>query len=370
MMGNSATTMHITRWKIGRHGTLRARAIRRAASAFAVLVGFGLLTTVIPDFSSLHAESRPLDAQELAPAPQPWFLDFPQTGTGVQLHPEDSVEALPLDPTLIVPLPSDPVANQAPVTGGVFDPGPAARPFSLRGLSSMAQFRAGLCLTSAIYYEAANEPDDGQRAVAQVVLNRVKHPSYPNSVCDVVYQGSERMTGCQFSFSCDGSMARVPARAAWARARQKALEALNGYVYAPVGLATHYHTLAVSPYWGPSLRKAAIVGAHIFYRWPGNAGEANAFSARYAGFEPYPGPHPRAATPAPATDMAAASNAYPALPLPKGHTARTNGDLGLQPQWSAPPVRTVATDNRYLPGALPESTIRDKYRDSGQWIAR
>jgi hypothetical protein len=79
--------------------------------------------------------------------------------------------------------------------------------------------RALQCLTSAIYYEAASEPDDGQRAVAQVVLNRVAHPSFPKTVCGVVFQGSEKSTGCQFTFTCDGALARLPNRYFWERAR-------------------------------------------------------------------------------------------------------------------------------------------------------
>ena len=129
--------------------------------------------------------------------------------------------------------------DAVPITGT----GPAARPIVARG-TSLDQARALQCLTAAIYYEAASEPDAGQRAVAQVVLNRVAHPAWPNTVCGVVYQGSER-TGCQFSFACDGSMARRPMAVFWDRARRVAADALAGYVYAPVGLATHYHTSAV-----------------------------------------------------------------------------------------------------------------------------
>ena len=142
------------------------------------------------------------------------------------------------------------------------------------------------CLAQAIYYEAASESEDGQRAVAQVVLNRVRHPSYPNSVCGVVYQGSHLSTGCQFTFTCDGSLARRPAIYAWARARRIAAEALSGEVYGPVGNATHSHTTAIYPYWAPSLVRAAVVGAHVFYRFPGSGGSAAAFTDRYAGVEP------------------------------------------------------------------------------------
>ena len=87
-------------------------------------------------------------------------------------------------------------------------PNPAAQPFTLRGADEAARARALECLTSAVYYEAGNESADGQQAVAQVVLNRVRHPAFPSSVCGVVYQGSTRATGCQFTFTCDGSLAR------------------------------------------------------------------------------------------------------------------------------------------------------------------
>src|SRR5688572_25735736 len=127
------------------------------------------------------------------------------------------------------------------------------------------------CLTQAVYYEARNQSADGQRAVAQVVLNRVRHPAYPNSVCGVVFQGSERITGCQFSFTCDGSMYRGIDRRAWERAREIAHAALSGDVYRPVGLALNFHTTSISPYWAPSLVRQAVVGSHIFYRRPGSS---------------------------------------------------------------------------------------------------
>jgi len=170
--------------------------------------------------------------------------------------------------------------------------GPAAQPFFLkRGTSEYA--RALQCLSDAIYYEAANEPDAGQRAVAQVIINRMRHPTYPNSICGVIYQGSERATGCQFSYSCDGSMARTPARAAWLRGQRVAMEALSGSVYAPVGMATHYHATYVYPYWAPSLDFVGTIGAHRFYRWKGAAGRPSAFFRSHAGREPIPGPKPR-----------------------------------------------------------------------------
>ena len=165
-------------------------------------------------------------------------------------------------------------------------PNPAARAFHPLANTPGDRMRSVECLTAAVYYEAGSEPPDGQRAVAQVVLNRVRHPAYPNSVCAVVFEGSERATGCQFTFTCDGAMRRVPSAAGWARARKVAEAALGGKVYAPVGYATHYHTNWVVPYWSGSLVKVANVGTHIFYRWSGGWGRAPAFSSRYAGSEP------------------------------------------------------------------------------------
>lgn len=142
------------------------------------------------------------------------------------------------------------------------------------------------CLTQAVYYEAANEPMTGRRAVAQVVLNRMRHPAYPKSVCGVVYQGWQRNTGCQFSFTCDGSLHRgVNDSYSWDRARRVAEAALSGSVYRPVGLALNYHTTAISPYWAPSLVPQTVVGAHIFYRRPGH-GTVESFTQTPADYEP------------------------------------------------------------------------------------
>lgn len=134
------------------------------------------------------------------------------------------------------------------------------------------------CLTAAIYYEAGSEPTAGQQAVAQVILNRVRHPAFPNSVCKVVMQGSERRTGCQFTFTCDGSLLRRPTRQGWSKARQVALAALSGWVDPSVGMATHYHADYVRPYWASSLNKIAAVGAHVFYRWTGSWGLRRSFN--------------------------------------------------------------------------------------------
>jgi hypothetical protein len=163
--------------------------------------------------------------------------------------------------------------------------GAPAQPFNLGSASGGDVQSAVNCLTAAIYYEARSESESGQRAVAQVVLNRVRHPAFPNTVCGVVYQGSNRSTGCQFSFTCDGSLGHARDRFAWERARKIAEEALAGEVYAPVGVATHYHTTAIRPWWAASLTRAVTIGSHIFYRWRGEWGDPRSFRRPYVGAE-------------------------------------------------------------------------------------
>ena len=187
----------------------------------------------------------------------------------------------------LMPLTREEAARRNAAVGIEAEAGPAARPFLSAGYGDGTAGRALDCLATAVYYEAASEPLDTQRAVAQVVLNRMRHPSYPNSICGVVYEGSSRKTGCQFTFTCDGAMhRRRPDAAGWRVATRIAGQALNGYVHAPVGLATHFHADWVVPYWAASLAKVGKIGTTIFYRWRGAASHASAFTDRYSGVEP------------------------------------------------------------------------------------
>ena len=165
----------------------------------------------------------------------------------------------------------------------VESPGHLAR----REMSAASRATAEKCLAQAIYYEAALEPVAGQRAVAQVVLNRVRHPAYPDSVCGVVYEGVSRPV-CQFSFTCDGSLLRAPARSHWERAGRIAREMLDGGSVPEVGTATHYHADYVVPRWAFTLGKITQIGRHIFYRFPGRAGSSGAFGQRWSGLEHIP----------------------------------------------------------------------------------
>ncbi len=124
------------------------------------------------------------------------------------------------------------------------------------------------CLAEAIYYEARGESRNGQMAVAEVVANRVRSSLYPDTFCGVVYQGSERNTGCQFSFTCDGSAAKRPRGAAWREANVIASQVLLGMVNPMTHRATHYHTASIDPYWSASLVETTRIGAHVFYRNP------------------------------------------------------------------------------------------------------
>jgi spore germination cell wall hydrolase CwlJ-like protein len=223
----------------------------------------------------------------------------------------------------------------------------AAPAFSTAAASPLDRARALECLTAAIYYEAASEPDAGQAAVAQVVLNRARHPAFPPTVCGVVYQGSERR-GCQFSFACDGAMARTPSRTGWARAARAAGAALAGYVYAPVGLATHYHTYAVTPSWNRSLVMTGAIGAHFFHRWKGYWGTASAFRRRYAGGEPLPGPH------TPVAQRVLTAAALPAVTPPT--TIRDAFAASGTPLAASVPADALP----------PASQVLERWKDSGQ----
>jgi spore germination cell wall hydrolase CwlJ-like protein len=144
--------------------------------------------------------------------------------------------------------------------------------------------RAVTCLASAAWYEAGDDKT-GEQAVAQVVLNRARHPAFPKTICGVVFEGSSRKTGCQFTFTCNGSLRREPSADAWRRAREIASRALAGHVFKKVGNATHYHADWVVPYWSDTLDKLAAVHGHIFYRWRGEWGRAAAFSQHPGGTE-------------------------------------------------------------------------------------
>ncbi len=254
--------------------TLEAPELAPATSVprviLALLGAIGLLAVAIPLAVVLtaprivhHKPPRVLLSQRVVPK--------------AELPPVEPVALLAVDP-------DDARAINAAIPFST-DPNPAARAFHLFGAED-SQARAIDCLAAAVYYEAGDDAV-GERAVAQVILNRARHPAFPRTICGVVFQGSERSTGCQFTFTCDGAILRYsPTPTAWARARDVARMALNGSVYAPVGQATHYHTDWVVPYWSASLEKITEVHTHLFFRWAGWWGTPGAFNRGYAGIEP------------------------------------------------------------------------------------
>lgn len=384
--------------------TPRPRAERKAVhrrligtrEVILVLIAFALLA-LVPSVAQIAPFGR---ADNLPPATKlKWDAEFPaENFPGSAFFYIDQNFSEP--PVRVEPEQGDiaPLLGDAPMDDLKspldFAIGGAARPFVMRA-GSVDHSRALKCLTDAIYYEAANEPDAGQRAVAQVILNRMRHPTYPNSVCGVIYQGSERATGCQFSYSCDGSMARIPARASWLRAQHVAAQALAGSVYAPVGMATHYHATYVYPYWAPSLNFVGTIGAHRFYSWKGSAGRQSAFFRSHAGREPFPGPKPRVWTPLLANDLdpiqlqkryekefaaarlkaeaearTAASYAPPA-PYADIMPARQKATASYSAPDYSREARKAGGEAAYGGERLPQATnVKPEFQNSGTWKAQ
>lgn len=123
------------------------------------------------------------------------------------------------------------------------------------------------CLAAGVYFEARGEPVLGQAAVAQVILNRVRNPAYPNSVCGVVYQNEKWRNACQFSFACDGIKDRIASQSHWVMAERIARAVTDGTIFIEeVGSSTHYHATYVKPRWARTMERMKKIGQHIFYR--------------------------------------------------------------------------------------------------------
>lgn len=242
-------------------GASNTRIQRVLVTAMAILV-------ILVASPSASAPSAEFAHAGFAPVTRVSFGDAEVLTPAIKLRNEALNRSLPANPALAVP----------------------AKSFSLHALGAepAAYISALDCMTAAIYYEAAHEPVTGRRAVAQVILNRVRHPAFPDTVCGVVFQGSERKTGCQFTFTCDGSLSRTPVTGLWLSARAIAAAALGGFVETSVGHATHYHASYVLPYWAGNLTKLRTIGSHIFYQWKGGWSAPSAFTDRYAMKEAMP----------------------------------------------------------------------------------
>jgi hypothetical protein len=192
-------------------------------------------------------------------------------------------------------------------------------------------------------------------------------------------------------------MARTPSSFHWERARRVAMSALAGYVHAPVGMATHYHTVNIYPYWAPSLHFIGTIGAHRFYRWKGSAGRPSAFFRSYAGNEPFPGPKPRAYRPSitpmldPIQLQKQYEREYAAARMKAENEARASAALDITPvapysaitpqrqrtavSYAAPDYSREAKQRggeaNYVGERLPDATnIKPEYQNSGSWKAQ
>jgi hypothetical protein len=265
----------------GRGGKLHADGVRAALYADPEIQGAGsVLTATLPGSVS----------GVLSPGPAIWnpdlepdlgFVPPRADGEGAIETGDGSTPAIPravaLSSTTPAPADATPIevaaANLAiPGFSPRRDATELAMPDSARHryadlIGPDALDREQRCLAEAVYFEARSEPEDGQAAVAQVVLNRVKSGLYPSNVCGVVYQNRHRYMGCQFSFACEGKSLRITDGPSWQSATRIASAVIEGRTYlSEVGGATHYHADYVKPGWSRRLRKMDVIGRHIFYQ--------------------------------------------------------------------------------------------------------
>jgi len=195
-----------------------------------------------------------------APGEAPMVMAPPAPG-----DPDIKLSALtPPEQAAAAAKPGETIAGKGQVTGEDKRPmSPAAR----LKLTGIARAKAEKCLANAVYFEARGEAVRGQIAVAQVVMNRVFSPFYPNDVCGVVYQNAHRHLACQFTFACDGIPDVVTEPDQWVRAKRIAADMLDGKLWMPeVAKSTHYHAYWVRPSWVNEMKKLYKFGVHTFYR--------------------------------------------------------------------------------------------------------
>jgi spore germination cell wall hydrolase CwlJ-like protein len=242
--------------------------------------------TVSPDIDLPYADIPPADLVPTAPpngngkeAAQLYFGIDSMTASREELSPWAPGEAPVVlasrgDPDIkqsaLAPSPGgedvggESVASKGEVTG--IDQRPRS-PAERLALAGAGRAKAEKCLANAVYFEARGESVRGQIAVAQVVMNRVFSPFYPNDVCGVVYQNAHRHLSCQFTFACDGIPDIVTEPDAWERAKRIARDMLDGKLWMPeVSKSTHYHAYWVHPDWVNEMKKIYKLGVHTFYR--------------------------------------------------------------------------------------------------------
>lgn len=243
---------------------LRAKSALAGVGVIAAFAVIALGVSLAPERAQEQDEAG--DLRELALE----FLEFEQSRPALMSETAFSFASFEID--------SDPEQGAVLVQRAIDSVG-ALNLNELDAARNAARERR--CLAEAIYYEARSETLAGQMAVAEVVINRSRHRAYPDTICGVVYQGAERRTGCQFTFTCDGSMINAPYGRGWERAQNVADHALMGFARPVTNRATHYHTTAVDPVWNDTLVRTRRIGSHIFYRFP-NRSERRLLAEREA----------------------------------------------------------------------------------------
>jgi Cell Wall Hydrolase len=222
------------------------------------------------DDPSLQSPATPANQGVSAAASQ----SLANAADGGRIFDDGATPSLPLDVALnsSTPTPNDGVriivaAKAAPETTVAAKNATGEKPNYSALIDPKDSARQMRCLAEAIYFESRSEPEDGQAAVAQVVLNRVRSGIFPANICGVVYQDRNRPFACQFSFACEGKSLRVEEPGPWAVAVRIAQDVANGASYNPqVADAVNYHANYVMPYWAHTLQRVDRIGHHIFYR--------------------------------------------------------------------------------------------------------
>lgn len=216
------------------------------------------------------ASAAPVDASGIVPKTRPAGHETGPVGKVGDKTNGGVIVAYAAASEPITKAPFDAVIATGSLNQSIMIPNaPATHAWVNKPLPASAQSASELkCLATAIYFEARGEPEDGQIAVAQVVLNRLKNPTYPNTICGVVFQNQTKRNRCQFSFACDGRPERITDMGSWKTAQalaKRTVEQQADTFLEDVGSATHYHATYVRPRWARRMTQTDKIGRHIFY---------------------------------------------------------------------------------------------------------
>jgi hypothetical protein len=250
---------------------IAAKAARLAAPSINRALRGDPFVALRPGFEAKAKARRDIAADSMSPAGDasvPVHLAFSDgaTPSAPLIFALASVSPSPGDARLLIAVPKAAPASLPNTSIAVANTDLSDRPAYSTLIEPKDTARQMRCLAEAIYFEARSEPEQGQAAVAQVVLNRVRSGIYPTTICGVVYQDRERPFACQFSFACEGKSLRVEEPGCWATATRIADAVVKGTNYDPkLASAINYHAAYVRPFWASTLKRLDRIGLHIFY---------------------------------------------------------------------------------------------------------